>query len=205
MDTQAPAADPTPTPAPDHTTEIDLVARALAQTGEVLARVRPDQAGLPTPCASWNVRDLVAHIVDEVHQFATVTAGGERGGALPLDDDWQSAYREQADALLAAWRSPGAFDRVIKFPFGELPAAWTIDQQVAELVIHAWDLAKSSGQPTELDRELGEHVLGWAPGILTDEVRGSESDGMHIGPEVKVGGDAPLYDRLAALGGRDPR
>lgn len=192
------------TPA-EQTAAIDLVARALDQAGEVLARVRPDQADLPTPCASWTVRDLVAHIVDETGQFAAVTAGGERGGLHPLDDDWQRSYRAQADALLAAWRSPGAFDRMIKFPFGELPAVWTIDQQVAELVIHAWDLAKATGQPTELDRELGEHVLGWAPSVITAEVRGAESDGMHIGPEVKVGGDAPLYDRLAALGGRDPR
>ncbi|MBB6033891.1 TIGR03086 family metal-binding protein [Phytomonospora endophytica] len=190
----------------DHTAAIDLVARALDQAGEVLAGVEPGQAALPTPCASWNVRDLVEHLVDEVGQFAAVTAGGTRGPNRPLTgDDWTAAYREQADALLAAWRSPGAFDRVIVFPFGELPAAWTIDQQVAELVIHAWDLAKASGQPTELDRELGEHVLGWAPGVLTGEVRGSEADGMHIGPEVAVDAEAPLYDRLAALGGRDPR
>lgn len=189
----------------DHAAAIALVARALDQAGDVLAGVKPDQAELPTPCASWNLRDLVEHIVDEVGQFAAVTSGGTRGPGRPLGDDWQSAYREQADALLAAWREPGAFDRTITFPFAEMPAAWTIDQQVAELVIHAWDLAKASGQPTELDRELGEHVLAWAPSILTAEVRGAEADGMHIGPEVVLGADASVYDRLAALGGRDPR
>ena len=190
----------------DHDAAIALVAAALDQAGEILARVRPEQAALPTPCASWNVRDLVEHIVDEIHQFALVTAGGTRGKTLPLTTgDWPAAYREQADALLAAWRSPGAFDRTIVFPFAEMPAAWTIDQQVSELVIHAWDLAKATGQPTELDRALGEHVLAWSAGVLTAEVRGSESDGMHIGPEVSVGADASVYDRLAALGGRDPR
>jgi hypothetical protein len=46
-------------------------------------------------------------------------------------------------------------------------------------------------------RTLVDHVV--------DEVhRFAEVAGYHVGPEVKVRDDAPLYDRLAALGGRDP-
>jgi len=192
--------------ATDHSAEIALVARALDQTGEVLAAVRPDQAGLPTPCASWNVRDLVEHIVDEVHQFAAVTAGGDRGDGRPLTGDgWSAAYREQADALLAAWCAPGAFERTIRFPFGEIPAAMTIGQHVSEMVMHAWDLAKASGQSTKLDTKLGEYTLDWSKNFLTDETRGAEADGMQVGPEIAVGENASLYDRIAAFGGRDPR
>ncbi|MQY08045.1 TIGR03086 family metal-binding protein [Actinomadura macrotermitis] len=182
----------------------DLV-RALDQTGRVIAAVLPGQATLPTPCRSWDVRALVAHIVDEVHQFAVVTAGGKRHPAGDLGPDWSAAYQAAADELVAAWRAPGALDRKIRLPFGEVPASWTIDQQLAELVIHAWDVAKATGQPTDLDPALGERALRWGHANLKPEFRGDEADGQHIGPEVSVPEDAPLYDRVAAFGGRDPR
>ncbi|MGI8328466.1 TIGR03086 family metal-binding protein [Actinomadura scrupuli] len=188
-------------------TPIDLLARALDQAGTVIARVRPEQAALPTPCRSWDVRALVDHVVDEVHQFAVVTGGGKREhlGLDVLGDDWAGAYRAEADALLTAWRQPGALDRTQRLPFGEVPAAWTVGQQITELVIHAWDIAKATGQPTDLDPELGRLALQWGLDNLKPEFRGDEASGNHIAPQVTVPDDAPLYDRLAAFGGRDPR
>ena len=40
-----------------------LRSRALDQTGAIVARVRPEQAAMPTPCRSWDVRALVNHVV----------------------------------------------------------------------------------------------------------------------------------------------
>jgi hypothetical protein len=58
---------------------VALLTRALDQAGAVIAGVRPEQASLPTPCRSWDVRTLVNHVVDEVHRFAEVTGSGARG------------------------------------------------------------------------------------------------------------------------------
>ena len=183
-----------------------LLSRALDQTGAVIARVRPEQAPLPTPCRSWDVRGLVNHVVDEVHQFARVTSGGNRqninGDAI--GDDWVGAYRAAAAELLAAWQRPGALDRPHRLPFGEVPATWVVSQQITELVVHAWDIAKATGQSTDLDPELGHLALDWGKENLKPEFRGDEAAGYHIGPELPVRGDAPVYDRLAAFGGRDP-
>jgi uncharacterized protein (TIGR03086 family) len=183
------------------------LARALDQTGAVIARVRPDQAALPTPCRSWDVRALVGHVVDETRQFARVTAGGTRqpSAPYPLGDDWAGDYDAAAAELLAAWRQPGALDRKHALPFGEIPAEWALDQHLTELVIHAWDIAKATGQPTDLDPELGRRALAWGLDNLKPEYRGDEASGSHIGPERTLPEDAPLYDRLAAFGGRDPR
>src|SRR5437016_11580916 len=93
--------------------------RALDQTGTVIAQIRPEQAALPTPCHSWDVRSLVNHVVDEVRRFAESAGTGKRGpsegwiiGADPVRDDWAGAYRAAAETLQAAWQQPGALDRV---------------------------------------------------------------------------------------------
>ncbi|HEU4949081.1 MAG TPA: TIGR03086 family metal-binding protein [Kribbella sp.] len=174
---------------------IPLLERALNQTGDLIAKVQPDQMELPTPCRSWNVRDLLDHVVDEVNRFATVT-GGQKAT--------EGGYEAAAAALLVAWRAPGALERPQQLPFGEVPAAWAVDQQITELTSHAWDIAKATGQSTDLDPELGQRALDWGRQNLLPEFRGDEADGAQIGPEVKVPDDAPLYDRLAAFGGRDP-
>ncbi|MFC0864295.1 TIGR03086 family metal-binding protein [Sphaerimonospora cavernae] len=185
---------------------LGMLVRALDQAGTVIAKVQPEQAALPTPCRSWDVRALVNHVVDEVHQFAVVTAGGKRNhlGVDVIGDDWTGAYRAAADELITAWRQPGALERPQRLPFGEIPATWAVGQHVTELVIHAWDIAKATGQPTDLDPELGRAALRWGQDNLQPEFRGDEADGHHIGPAVRVPDDAPLYDRVAAFGGRDP-
>ena len=186
---------------------LGLLDRALDQTGAVIGRVTPAQAGLPTPCRSWDVRTLVNHVVDEVNQFALVTAGSPRRPAASdaLGDDWAASYAGAADALRAAWRQPGVLERTVKLPMGEVPASWTIHQQLTELAVHAWDVAVSTGQSTAaLDPEIAEAALAWGRENLLPAYRGDEASGAHIGPEVDVSSDAPLYDRLAAFGGRTP-
>ncbi len=53
----------------------------------------------------------------------------------------------------------------------------------ADLTVHAWDLAKATGQPTELD------------GM-------PRPPGGPVGPEVPVPAEAPTCDRLAGFMGR---
>ncbi|MEV6275758.1 TIGR03086 family metal-binding protein [Nocardia sp. NPDC051832] len=182
----------------------DYVFRALEQLGVLVSKVRPDQAGLPTPCVSWSVRDLINHVVDETYRFTESTATGRRGPSSGdyLGDDWTSAFENAAESLRAAWRAPGALDRVHVLPGGEVPGSWLLGQQATEFAIHAWDIAKATGQSTELDPDLGEFALAWAHQNMVPQIRGDESAGFHVAPEVAVAGTAPLYDRLAAFGGR---
>ncbi len=180
--------------------------RALDQTGALIARVRPEQASLPTPCRAWDVRGLVNHVVHDVQGF-----GGMVGGAAwqQRDDDvigadWAGAYNAAAAALLDAWRRRD-LDEPLQRPSGSLPASWALGQQVSDLAVHAWDIAKATGQPTALDPELGQVSLEWARENLHPRFRGEEGSGQAFGLEVPVPNDAPLYDRLAAFFGRDPR
>jgi uncharacterized protein (TIGR03086 family) len=185
---------------------IALLERALDQAGAIIARVRPEQATLPTPCRSWDVRALVNHVVHDLRQF-TASADGrswEQHDDDVIGDDWAGAYRRAADSLLASWRRPGALERTVELPFGKVPARWRAHQQTANLAVHGWDIAKATGQPTDLDPEVGRLALDWGRQNLRPELRGDEASGRAFGVEVPVGDEAPLYDRLAGFFGRDP-
>jgi uncharacterized protein (TIGR03086 family) len=181
---------------------VELLSRAVDQTEAIIARVEPEQASLPTPDSGWDVRDLVEHVVVDVRKFTNRASGsGSAEQDVPggIGEDWTRSYREASDALLAAWRRDGALEGMVELPFGEFPPTWFVGQQVTDLVVHGWDLARATGQPTDLDQELGQFSLDWGRENLRPEFRGRD-----FGPEVLVPEDAPLYDRLAAFFGRDP-
>jgi uncharacterized protein (TIGR03086 family) len=184
-----------------------LLARALDQAGAIIARVSPDQATLPTPCRSWDVRALVNHVVQDVQQFIARASGAEWKPEEKelIGDDWAAAYRHAAAKLLAAWRREGALDRTLQLPIGEVPATWMVNQQIADFAVHAWDVARATGQSTSLDQDVGRLALEWGRQNLQPRFRGDEGSGKVFGPEVSVPQDAPLYNRLADFFGRDPR
>lgn len=185
---------------------IARLARALEQTGAIIARVQPAQVALPTPCRAWNVRALVNHVVQDVRMFTAMVSGvtWDQRDADVIGDDWATAYRAAADALLAAWQREGALDGTVQLPFGEAPARWCVGQQISDLVVHGWDIATATGQSTDLDPELGQMALEWARQNLQPQFRGEEGSGQSFGPEVPVPDTAPLHDRLAAFFGRQP-
>jgi uncharacterized protein (TIGR03086 family) len=177
------------------------LSRAVDQTGAIISGIRPDQAALPTPCSQWDVSALVDHVVEDVRQFTVRASRGtsDQPEASAIGDDWTGAYREAADSLLKAWRREGALDGTVELPFGEGPAAWFVDLQTADLLVHGWDLAKATGQSTGIDPELGKSALEWGRENLRPEFRGDR-----FGPEVPVPEEAPLQERLVGFFGRDP-
>ncbi len=73
----------------------DLVARALEQTGAVIAAIPAGLAGAPTPCPAWDVRALVRHIVAQDLRNFIVSARGEtadwQAPADEIGEDWAAA------------------------------------------------------------------------------------------------------------------
>ncbi len=188
---------------------IELLSRALDQSECVIAGVRPEQGALPTPCRSWEVDRLLGHLLDDLRQFTARAAGGEATYGAPQavepGESARAAFRTGADGLLAAWNAAGELTGTVRLPgMGEVPARFPVDQQITELAVHTWDLAVATGQPTDLDPEVGETALAWGQGVLRPQFRGDEASGRVFGPEVATWEDAPVYDRLAAFYGREP-
>ena len=181
-------------------------ARAVQQAGELIAGVRPDQLGAPTPCAQWTVRDVINHVVAVTHGFSRVAAGEklDRQRDVPdlLGDDPAGAYTRAAAETSAAFAAPGALERSWTLFFGDVPGAVVQGIHAVDLSAHAWDIARATGQMDRLDPDLGAAVLEIARGIVRPDFRNEAGDPFR--PEVAVAGDAPGFDRLAGYLGRQP-
>lgn len=184
---------------------VGLVGRALDQTAAIIAGIGAGQAALPTPCADWDVRALVRHLVGQDLRNFTIAARGEtadwQAPAEDVGEDWAAAFRDRATQLMAVWRAAD-LDQAVAMPGGgHATLHGRASQQVAELAVHGWDLVRATGQRASLDPQLAAHALDWSHRMLQPEARGP---GRAFGLEVPVPPDAPIYDRLAGWFGRDP-
>jgi uncharacterized protein (TIGR03086 family) len=188
--------------------EVATMRRVIEVTGQVVDNIEPDQLDHPTPCAGWTVRDVLNHITGGAEMFALCVRDGsvrdEQLGEIMttdrLGDDYRGSFHRAADAANAAFAIPGAMDRLVKLPFGEMPASLAVNLAIFDVTTHAWDLAKATGQSTDLDPEVATVAYQVAQTMLSDDLR---SSGM-FGPAVVASFDASPADRLAALAGRTP-
>ncbi len=184
----------------------ETLGRSFASTGAVRSNVSVDQLDDPTPCASWTVRDLVNHIVGGAAYFAATAEHGAApsGGDTPdfAAGDFNAAFAEDAAHAVAAFSAEGAMERAMWAPFGELPGSMFVLVASVDTFTHGWDLAKATGQSTDLDPPLAAKLLDVAKMGVSDSMRGPEP--MPIGIAVEVPEDAPAADRLAGFLGRHP-
>jgi uncharacterized protein (TIGR03086 family) len=179
--------------------------RVIAQTESVVAAVQPGQLGLPTPCTEFDVRALLGHMVGGVIRAAVIGEGGDalarpaRADDVP-DDGWVEAYRAAAKRALAAWADPARLTAEFTVPWGTVPGRVALTGYGQEQLMHGWDLARATGQPTELDPDLASWVLEFAQRALSAGSR----QGVPFGPVVPVPDDAGVYARLAGWLGRQP-
>lgn len=177
------------------------LARAFASTRNVLAGMKDVDLDGPTPCASWKLRDLVNHIVGGTHFFAvsTETGASPEGGDQDFTaGDLVASFDEGSARAIAAFEAPGAQEKILKLPFGEFPGSAFMQLATTDTFTHGWDLAKATGQSTDLDPELAEQLL--AAGGIPDQFRGAEP--MPFGPVQEAPPGATAADRYAAYLGR---
>lgn len=182
--------------------------RAVTQTESIIAAVRPDQLDLPTPCAEYDVRALISHVVDGMNRTAHSGEGGSMADApapAPVEevtaDGGIAAYRQARTRVSTVWADDAKLDAMVEVPWGKVPGRGALAGYTLEVLIHGWDLAKATGQPTELDEELAGHVLEFARKILPEQPRGGD---IPFGPVVPTPPDAGTYAQLAGWLGRQP-
>jgi uncharacterized protein (TIGR03086 family) len=173
--------------------------RAAAAADSAIAGVGPDQWDAPTPCTEWNLRQLLNHLVGGTKAFLSMQTGG-----APVDrtadhvgDDPLASFRAAVAELRAAFGEDGALEKTVNTPFGEGPAAILVNMRVNEMMVHGWDVAKASGQSTDLDPELAAQCM--------EDFRRLRATGRGAGmfadaQEAPAG--ATAADQLAAVAGR---
>jgi len=185
------------------TTLIEQYAHALTEFGSRVELVGDAQWADPTPCTDWDVRKLVAHVVDEARWAPYLLSGGrvsdagDRFSGDPLGDDPAAAWRTAAAAARAAFAADGALDRTVSVSSGEMGARDYLWEMTVDATVHAWDLARAIGADERLEPELVRR-------IHTQREKDPDAyvESGLFGPPVQVAAHADLQARMLGLMGR---
>lgn len=174
-----------------------LVAHQRAQDvfAGVLATVKPDQLDLQSPCAEWNARAVIDHVIGGnqwVRQLADLPE-------MDLPDELDAAHAAAASGAQSVFAAGDGLTRMFELPFGTLPGGAFISLRTSDVLTHAWDLAKATGQETDLDPELANMSLEFARAAIAPQFRGP---GRPFAEEQPCPETRPPADQLAAFLGR---
>ena len=161
----------------------------------VLANVKPEQLGVRSPCTEWDAKAVIDHVIGG-NQWVVSLAGGH-SSALP--DDFRAAHAESAADAQAVFAAPDGLTRMFELPFATLPGAAFIGLRTSDVFTHAWDLAKATGQPTDIDPELAAEALKAAQERISPAFRGP---GRPFGEQQPCPDGRSKADELAAFLGR---
>jgi uncharacterized protein (TIGR03086 family) len=185
--------------------EIERHRRSIDELGRRVNVIEDKQWDLGTPCAGWDVRDLLQHITEgnlwvrplvEGKTIAEVgdSLSGDHLGAHP-----QHAWRDSAMEAQTAFESDGAMERIVHLSFGDVPGAVYAEQRWIDNFVHAWDLARAIGAEEDLDPDLVEAAAEWA-----EKYRDMLVASGAYGDKLDVPDDADPQTRLLLLFGRTP-
>lgn len=188
----------------------ELLRLAADEALPVIRAIRDDQLQGPTPCSEYDVRTLVNHLFHVLVQFRKLAAKQNDEFGTPPDyvgqgDDWRERFAKAADDLVAAWSEPGAEEGTTGSM--NLPARVVGSMALTDLTVHAWDLARATGQEYQpAGRALG--VLRHLQGLFVDMVPTGRKMGAFGEPFPLPEGEAAAgltaFDRLLAEIGRNP-
>lgn len=180
------------------------------------AGVKDDQLSAPTPCETYNVGDLLDHLMGlslaftwaatkateplRVQTGDVAQARPGLGSAANLDPEWRKLLPVRLGELVEAWRDPAAWEGTTQAGGVTLPGEVAGMVAMDELVLHGWDLARATGQPFTCDPASTEVCFRFT---TMSAAPGAAREGL-FGPVVEVAPDAPLLDRALGLSGRDP-
>jgi uncharacterized protein (TIGR03086 family) len=174
---------------------------------ELLLGITDDDLNGLTPCADWTLGDLLDHISLVVHAFTqaarktTDVSTAERPGRparTNLPAYWRSRMPVLLEDLAVAWRDPAAWTGTAQAAGLTMPATAMGTVAMTELIMHSWDLARSTDQEYAADPRILDVIIemmseGACQGV--PEV---------FGPPVETGDEASVLDQVVAMSGRDP-
>ncbi len=181
----------------------ELHAQALDHTGRVVAGIAPDRWQGDTPCAGWDVRALLNHLVAgnlwaaELGAGETIEGVGDRLDGDVLGADPAAAYTASADAAAAVFRRPGALDAPCAVSYGPVPGSVYAGHRFVDVFVHGWDLAMATGQDPSLDPALMEACRE----VIEPQLDAFRGAGV-LGSELPVPAGATAQQRFLAILGR---
>ncbi|MEV6653343.1 TIGR03086 family metal-binding protein [Streptomyces sp. NPDC051219] len=178
----------------------DLLEAAAAHAEPVVRGVEDKQLGKRTPCADYDVRDLLNHLFHVVVGFQALAARKEADFSHTpdyLEGDWRGRFAAETGLLAEAWAVPGAEEGTTGTM--NLPARTVGSMVLLDLTVHVWDLARATGQDFTPDEE-GVRALG----ALVAEMGPTARRMKVFGEPCPMPDGATPFEELLASTGRDP-
>lgn len=182
---------------PEAWDQLSAADASLAMCTFVLRHMGVGDGKAQTPCAKYDVDQLTEHLAGSL-----VGLGGCVGVDVTPDENAVREVRiaDLAQPVLEGWRRRG-IDGMVTLGHGELPAEVASRILSMELLVHAWDFARATGQELPVNEGLSAYVLGLAKdGLIQPALR----DGDNFADEVALGADADPMAQLVAYTGRRP-
>ena len=196
--------------------QLSAAEASLAMCSFVLRRMGPGDGKAQTPCAKYDVDQLTGHLAGSL-----VGLGGCVGVDVTPDEDAEREVRiaDLAQPVLEGWRRHGIDGMVTLGQRASSPPRWPRAILSMELLVHAWDFARATGQELPANDGLSTYVLGLAKDGLIQPAaarrgqlrrRGDggrrrrpdgAAGGLHGPPALTSGGGVPPP---AALEGQPP-
>lgn len=186
---------------------------AVRYSLELVAQVTPAELGAPTPCAGWDLGDLLIHMTVQHRGFAAAARGR---GAEPAGWDPASvadavraqparSYAAAAEDVLAAFAADGVLDAPFALPeFGTgavFPGSLAIQFHFVDYVVHGWDVARALGVPFRLSDDVLAAAAPVALAVPDGDIRSTA--GAPFAPALT--GDGDTLDRILRHLGRSPQ
>jgi len=188
---------------------LSLDRRAVELSARIVAQAKPADLGRATPCALWNLSELLDHMITQHYGFAAASAG--RGSDRQL---WQVVHRDApiadyaaaAEHVITAFARPQALQQPFDLPeistAVQIPAAQAISFHFVDYVAHGWDVARTLDVPYAPDDDLVRAALEIAQKVPDGENRLAE--GAAFQPGRPVPPDGTDLDQVLAALGRSP-
>jgi uncharacterized protein (TIGR03086 family) len=160
----------------------DVLDEARAMLRAAVAEVPADGWQRPTPCAQWNVTQVLQHAALDQRAWGAAVGGTEMPGENPFAPTGQLGpeyaetgplgYAETAlDASAPAWTAIGedgghSEEVPTPLPSGPMAPAAAAGAAALDAAIHAWDIAVATGQGSPLTPELARGLTPVARSIV---------------------------------------
>lgn len=186
---------------------------AVLNSVALVDSVRAGDLDLSTPCAGWNLADLVAHMTVQHRGFASAARGFGADAEVWRTDavmdrvtaDPAGAYADAARDVLTAFADDSVLQAQFALPeFGPnatFPGAVAIGFHFIDYVVHGWDVAESLSLAYCLPDDVIDAALPLALAVPDGEFR--EAAGAPFAHAVD-GSSATNLDRILRHLGRSP-
>ena len=187
---------------------------AVLASVEIVNRVTLADLPRPTPCAGWDLAQLLAHMTVQHQGFAAAARGHgadlARWDAAAVADavraDPVDTYSAAAADVLEAFADDSALEASFALPeFGpgaEVPGATAIGFHFVDYVVHGWDVARAIDAPFTLPVDVITAVMPLVLAVPDGDFR--DSAVSPFARAIDAGEAGSDLDRALLYLGRSP-